>query len=567
VQFGGQDLELALSLWPQAYPYTSSMRLRSGLQLLLHTILLTATMTVTTSSLAEAQASAPLAASATAPGSTPTGQSSTPTPTPATSTAETLLTPAQEQEILGKLGSVLKFVSDDTHLAIKRPVKGVFVSREGVAKELRKRFDEDEGTKRLERSELVMKKFGMLDRDFQLRPFLLSLLTEQIAGYYDDKSGTMNLLDWVPLDEQEPVMAHELTHALQDQRVHLETWGDQEVKGVAQNVIEDNAHIATDEADTARESVTEGQAMVTFADYSLREAHTKLADHPEMVEHMRDETGGTASSPVLARAPLVLSESLIFPYSAGVAFEATVEARDGVDRAFAGTLDAPPSTSWEIMNPQAYLRHVPVPLLHMPDLHPALKAAGFAPYDVGVMGALDVRMLVELFSGEPAAEALTPAWAGGIYLAAQKTAATAATKDSTSSLGLIYASRWKDAASAQRFFDLYDKHLPRKYSRLVRRPAAETSADERVYSTEEGDVLLSIDNDDVVASEGFDLATARHMRDAIEAAQGSGPLREAVNRQLLPQPSSDLGKRVGDWMNSFGLMRCALRPVSLAGGR
>ena len=62
-------------------------------------------------------------------------------------------------------------------------MKKVFVSRDEVNKELRKRFDEDKGNKKMQQSELVLKKFGLLDRDFQLRPFLLSLLTEQIAGF------------------------------------------------------------------------------------------------------------------------------------------------------------------------------------------------------------------------------------------------------------------------------------------------------------------------------------------------------------------------------------------------
>ena len=66
----------------------------------------------------------------------------------------------------------------------------------------------------MQRSELVLKKFGLLDRDFHLKPFLLGLLTEQIAGFYDSKTQVMNLLDWVPEDQQLPVMVHELTHAL-----------------------------------------------------------------------------------------------------------------------------------------------------------------------------------------------------------------------------------------------------------------------------------------------------------------------------------------------------------------
>ena len=117
--------------------------------------------------------------------------------------------------------------------------------------------------------EIVLKKFGLLDRDFHLKPFIVSLLTEQIAGYYDSKTKTVNMLDWIAPDEQKPVLAHELTHALQDQHVDLEKWSDQSKDSIAKNVDEDNDHLRTDEADTAREAVAEGQAMVVFLDWGL----------------------------------------------------------------------------------------------------------------------------------------------------------------------------------------------------------------------------------------------------------------------------------------------------------
>ena len=82
----------------------------------------------------------------------------------------------------------------------------------------------DEDVKKLQRSELVLKKFGLLPRDFDLEKLLVALLREQVAGYYDPKTKTVNLLDWVPMEEQEPVMAHELTHALQDQTIGLDKW-------------------------------------------------------------------------------------------------------------------------------------------------------------------------------------------------------------------------------------------------------------------------------------------------------------------------------------------------------
>ena len=466
---------------------------------------------------------------------------------------EVRLTPEQQKVLLADIDATLKFVSADTKLAIKRPVKGVFVSREGVALELRKRFDEDEGAKRMQRSELVLKKFGLLDRDFHLKPFLLGLLTEQIAGFYDSKTQVMNLLDWVPEDQQLPVMAHELTHALQDQRVGVEKWGDQEVKGIGKDLVEDNHHIQADEIDTAREAVLEGQAMLTFGDYEMKGTGKTMRDVPEMAQRLQSGAGDMSGSPVMARAPLLLQQALLFPYVAGLGFEETILVRNGTERAFAGTLDRPPGSSFEILHPDLYLAHAAVPVLRMPDVHPLLDAAGYAPYDIGVMGELDVRITTELFGGRPLAEALAPNWAGGVYYAAQKKAA-AVDKDSTASLGLLYSSRWKNEDSARGFFTMYDGHLPRKYSKLKRREADEKDDTERVYSTSEGDVLLTLVGDRVYIGEGFDLELSRKLRDEIDGAQGSGPLKMA-SAQV---GSGELVKDLSGWMGSFGVIRAAV---------
>ena len=96
---------------------------------------------------------------------------------------------------------------------IKREVKRQLVSRDEVEAYVSKHTSEDEDAKRLRRSELVLKKFGLLPRDFDLGTFLVALLKEQVAGYYDPKTRTVNLLDWLGADQQKPVLAHELTHA------------------------------------------------------------------------------------------------------------------------------------------------------------------------------------------------------------------------------------------------------------------------------------------------------------------------------------------------------------------
>jgi len=439
----------------------------------------------------------------------------------------TPMTKAQAKELFRSVDEILDFVSSDTKLPIKHSVKRKLISRDQVNGYLRKKFDEDEGAKRLERSEIVLKKFGLLDRDFHLRPFLLSLLTEQIAGFYDNKTKTVNLLDWIKPEEQKPVLAHELTHALQDQAVGLTKWSDVGPNGTARNVKEDNLHLETDEAETARSAVAEGQAMAVFVDYTLRPTGKTLADAPELGQRLRDTVSDMSGSPVMARAPLLLQQSLLFPYSDGLGFEQAVLVKAGKEAAFSGVLKNPPSSSFEIMNPEAYMAHTPVPVLRLPDIHPLLDAE-YVPYDLGVMGELDVRILTEAFGGPQMAAALAPAWDGGIYYAAQrKSAVTAEAKESTASLALLYESRWKNSDSARSFLKVYAAQIPRKYSGVVRRQKDETDEDEQVYSTNEGDVVLSISGTKVFVSEGFELALARKLRDTIESAQPEGPMRIA----------------------------------------
>ena len=449
------------------------------------------------------------------------------------------ITKEQAKELFRSVDEILNFVSGDTKLPIKHSVKRRLISRDEVGRFLKKKFDEDEGAKRLERSALVLKKFGLLEKDFQLRPFLISLLTEQIAGFYDNKTKTVNLLDWIAPEEQKPVLAHELTHALQDQSVDLEKWSDSGVHGVSLSLQDDNRHLETDEQETAREAVAEGQAMAVFIDYTLRSTGKTLADAPELADRLKDADAG--GSPVLARAPLLLQESLLFPYADGLSFERAVLIKGGKQAAFAGVLEHPPGSSWEIMNPAAYLAHAPVPTLRLPDVHPLLDPE-YAPYDVGLMGALDVRILAELFGGREMAGALTPAWDGGLYYAAQRRSATGAEKGSTASLALFYLSRWKNPDSARSFARMYAGQLPRKYSHVK---ASDTKAgdDEEIYTTDEGDVVISRSGTDVFVSEGFALPLERRLQALVQGAQTSGPMLRAASSigKELREPALALG--------------------------
>ena len=170
-----------------------------------------------------------------------------------------------------------------------------------------------------------------------------------MAGYYDSKTKTVNLLDWVLPDLQRPVLAHELTHALQDQSFNLDKWlkkGAEDLDTKKDLTPED---ITKDENSEARQAVVEGQAMVVLVDYMLAPMHRTVADSPEVVQLLNEGMmAGTADSVQYKNAPIFMKEALTFPYRYGVEFEAEL-LRAGKEKAFAATFQNPPRTTREIM--------------------------------------------------------------------------------------------------------------------------------------------------------------------------------------------------------------------------
>ncbi len=452
------------------------------------------------------------------------------------------LSPEQQRQLLSLVDQIIQFSSDESGLPIRSQVKRQIVSRAEVEGYLKQKMQEDQTSRRMKRDEIVLKKFGLLDRDFALQPFLLSLLDEQIEAYYDFKTKTVCLLDWMSPEEQKPVLAHELTHALQDQHSNLEKWSDQTPEDVSVQSAADTDHLARDEMDTARLAVVEGQATVVMMDYILKPLGKSLVKDPEVIDTIKQQMASSANSPVLARAPLLLSESLLFPYSEGLSFEQDVWMDQGRTAAFAGTLDRPPTSTWEILNPRAYEQHQTPPVPLLPNIHPLLDKL-YRPYDIGQMGQLDVHILAELFGGDQAARDLTPAWDGGLYWAGQlRSAKTEAEQANTQSIALFYLSAWKNAASAQVFAHIYAQELGQKYSGVkleqIRQLAgsasdlsAGPSSEEQVYSTSEGPVTITRRGRLVFVAESFPLELARKLATLVLDAQGSGAMQTAEAAQ------------------------------------
>ena len=108
------------------------------------------------------------------------------------SKTETRISPQEADELFRSVDEILKFCSKETGLPIKHSVNRKLTSRDEVEEFLRKSMADDKDAKRFRRSELVLKKFGLLPRDFEMQKFLIALLREQVAGYYDPAKRSMS---------------------------------------------------------------------------------------------------------------------------------------------------------------------------------------------------------------------------------------------------------------------------------------------------------------------------------------------------------------------------------------
>ena len=430
-------------------------------------------------------------------------------------TQESTMSSKEAKELFRSVDEILRFSSQDTDLPIKHEVKRKLANRDEVQSYIKKSIKDDKDAKRLERSSAVLKKFGLLPRNFDLPSFLVAMLREQVAGYYDPKTKTVYLLNWLDVDSQKPVLAHELTHALQDQSFGIEKWMKEAEPTDNKKGDPSPADIKDDEESEARQAVIEGQAMVVLLDYSLAPTGKTLLDSPQIVEALKQGMlVGTADSPTFRDAPIFLKEELTFPYRYGLDFTLALLQVGGKELAYAGAFKNPPKTTREIMEPKTYLSHETLPPLKLINMDTDLKA--YEAFDIGAMGEFDVDVLVEQYAGRDAAAAIYPEWRGGYYFAGRSKA------DTSAPLALVYISRWSTPAKAAEFAAVYAKSLAKRYQKqqglgadgkvAEDAPPAEswkTLRGRHAWLTEEGAVFIEVRGDTVLISEGLDDDTTK----------------------------------------------------------
>jgi hypothetical protein len=200
---------------------------------------------------------------------------------------------------------VIPALEASTGLTFKTPPKLEMRTREQVGEFLEQQFNEQLSPLEIQGVEAAYKRFGLLPDTLDLRQFLLDLLTEQVAGYYDPKTDVLYIVEGATPDITSITISHELVHALQDQYFPLDS---------AQTLKGDN------DRQVALQSVVEGQAMyeqmaamLGGSDFGLR----LPGGWDRIRETIRDQQ---ASMPRFANAPMLIQETLLFPYISGAEF-------------------------------------------------------------------------------------------------------------------------------------------------------------------------------------------------------------------------------------------------------
>src|SRR5438105_10213470 len=226
------------------------------------------------------------------------------TPSPADSK------PATEADFIAAADEVLGQMSQITGLKLVTPLKQSLRSREEIRAYVIKQMKEEKNAAERYADQRSAEAFGLLPKGFDLDSFMINVLTEQVEGLYDPKTREFYIADWSPLGDQRMVMAHELTHALEDQHFQIEAW----LRAARPN----------EDAELARDAVLEGSAMAAMVDYLMLGTGRSLKDLPDFDPAILFDQLDMQNTPALKSAPPFIKDALIFPYISGLNFSAAV---------------------------------------------------------------------------------------------------------------------------------------------------------------------------------------------------------------------------------------------------
>jgi hypothetical protein len=404
-----------------------------------------------------------------------------------------------DADFLAAADEVLGQMSQITGLKLVTPLKKSLRSRQEIRAYVIKQMNEEKNPEERYADQRSAEAFGLLPKGFDLDSFMVNVLTEQVEGLYDPKTREFYIADWSPLSDQRMVMAHELTHALEDQHFQIETW----VRAARPN----------EDAELARDAVLEGSAMAAMVDYLMLGTGRSLKDLPDFDPGML--IGDLGSTPTLQKAPPFLKDTLIFPYLGGLTFSAAVMRNTGWS-ALAGVFEKPPVSTQQILHPGLYRSGKTPTIVSLPPVD-KLLGNNWSKLDENTMGEFGWKEVLKQFLDNDRAKTLAAAWDGDRY--------TVFEQRQTKKLMLAARLHLDSEEHAARFFGQYSEALEKKYAErknLLRRPNFFS------FDTPEGGVFLDCLGDECVVLEG----TTRSIFDAFT---------KALNWPLAPQPPEKLG--------------------------
>ena len=323
-----------------------------------------------------------------------------------------------EAELKDMVHRMMPVVAEAAGLPFKHEPVVLRRSRAQVRDYVIHKFDEDLPPADLTGIQSALRLFGLIPDSLELRPTMIDLLTEQIAGYYDPDSNAL----YIPADiepfQLRVVVSHELVHALQDQYVPLDSI-------ITQRHANDRR--------SAAQAILEGQATVAQIPVLMPEQKPDTLPLGWFWKQRAVMAAQQSQMKEFTRAPLWLREGLIFPYLGGADFNVWYR------RKYFGTsvLDSIPRSTEQILHPERYAAH---------DEPTEIEFEGGGGRSVDVkwedgLGEFETRLLFQQHLGNEA-EAITLAsgWDGDRYqvLGADANA-------------LVWYTVWDDAAAATRF--------------------------------------------------------------------------------------------------------------------
>ncbi|HKV50011.1 MAG TPA: hypothetical protein VJO52_02325 [Gemmatimonadaceae bacterium] len=285
----------------------------------------------------------------------------------------------------------IPIIERGTGLTFKRPPVLETRSKAQVRQFLEARFTDQLTDQEIDGQSTFYKRLGLIPDTLDLKSFMIDLLTEQVAGFYDPHTKVLYVVDSAPPDMIGFVIQHELVHALQDQYVNLDSL--------------ENVHAQNDRA-LAAQAVIEGQATLVPIQATLGPGAGLPGGWDRVRDMIRDSRANGMAQ--FNAAPELLQETLIFPYLSGAEFVRDLELHMPGKQPYGPNM---PTSTAQVLHPGSFYTHRQEPL----DVILPKPSAGAVTYSDDV-GEFETRIFLLQFLHEQNASMRGAAgWAGDHY--------------------------------------------------------------------------------------------------------------------------------------------------------